>query len=129
MGNQICYECGDSVAWGSGKFVNRVPNLDTIEQRRANGAPYPEGEWLCGECDSKIYDGEEIPNPSLQSFVDELNIGFAKRALLGGGKGLSVLLELRELNITYYWQIIGIAKIRLRKEGYSGKFANVSGVR
>jgi hypothetical protein len=133
MDKQFCYECGKSVAWGSGNFVNRVPNFDTVEQRRANGATYPEGEWLCGECDEKIFgDGEDIsdPNrPTWPSLLDEININYAERALLGGGKGLSVLQELRELNITYYWQIIGIAKIRLRKRGYSGEFVDVSRVR
>ncbi len=42
--SEICFECGESVAWGSGKFVNRIPG---------DGGPdaaYPEGEWMCDEC-------------------------------------------------------------------------------
>ncbi len=46
-----CYECGRSVAPGSGNFVNRVPSLDSGPERASMGVPYPEGEWLCGECD------------------------------------------------------------------------------
>lgn len=54
---EMCYECGRSVAWGSGLFVNRVPSFDTIEDRREMNVPYPEGEWLCGECDEQISGG------------------------------------------------------------------------
>ena len=34
---EICNECGESVAQGSGKFVNRVPDLSTAEERREMG--------------------------------------------------------------------------------------------
>ena len=42
-----CQDCGDSVAWGSGKFVNRIPADD----------------WLCAECASLECDrcGGRIP--------------------------------------------------------------------
>lgn len=49
--SEICNLCGRSVAFGSGWFVNRVPDLDTSSERRANGRPYPEGDWICAECD------------------------------------------------------------------------------
>ena len=32
---QTCNDCGDSVAWGSGKFVNRIPADDG---------------WMCADC-------------------------------------------------------------------------------
>lgn len=35
MTPQTCVDCGDSVAWGSGKFVNRVPATDG---------------WICADC-------------------------------------------------------------------------------
>jgi len=53
---EICYECGRSVAPGSGRFVNRIPNCDTYRQRKKMGVPFPRGEWLCAECDYKIRD-------------------------------------------------------------------------
>jgi hypothetical protein len=49
---ETCYECGRSVKFGSGRFVNRIPSLDTEEERKADGMPYPKGEWLCAECDA-----------------------------------------------------------------------------
>jgi hypothetical protein len=49
---EICNQCGRSVAWGNGWFVNRVPDLDTLEDREAMGRPYPEGDWICADCDS-----------------------------------------------------------------------------
>jgi len=48
----ICNECGRSVAPGSGLFVDRIPDLNTVEERRELGKPYPEGDWLCRECDA-----------------------------------------------------------------------------
>ena len=36
MNSDICQDCGDSVSFGSGKFVNRIPAND----------------WLCAECAS-----------------------------------------------------------------------------
>jgi hypothetical protein len=49
---EICNFCGRSVAWGSGRFVNRIPDLDTPAERLANGRPYPFGDWICAECDA-----------------------------------------------------------------------------
>jgi len=50
---QICRECGRSVAPGSGRFVNRVPDLNSAEERKAIGCPFPQGDYLCAECDAK----------------------------------------------------------------------------
>lgn len=49
--NEICNMCGRSVAFGSGWFVNRVPDLNTQSEREAEGRSYPEGDWICAECD------------------------------------------------------------------------------
>lgn len=50
---EICNECGKSVARGHGLFVDRVPDLDDVEQRIDNGRPFPEGDWVCRECEEK----------------------------------------------------------------------------
>jgi hypothetical protein len=49
--------------------------------------------------------------------VDEIHVDYACRALLGGGKGKSVMEELKKVNRPYYDQIISLARERLRKEG------------
>lgn len=52
----FCSECGESVAPGSGKFVNRVPDATAYFGRAYMGRPYPGGEWVCAECDGKTSD-------------------------------------------------------------------------
>jgi len=49
--SEICNLCGRSVAPGSGWFVNRVPDLNTVAERREMGRPYPGGNWLCAGCE------------------------------------------------------------------------------
>ena len=53
---QICNHCGRSVSFGSGWFVNRVPDLNDIPTRIANNLNYPEGDFVCSECDAKSCD-------------------------------------------------------------------------
>ena len=48
---EICNECGQSVALGDGRFVNRAPDLNTLEERQDMGKPFPQGDWLCADCD------------------------------------------------------------------------------
>lgn len=50
---EICSECGKSVSFGSGRFVNRVTDFNTVEERKEMGRPYSEGDFICGECDEK----------------------------------------------------------------------------
>jgi hypothetical protein len=57
---EICWACGQSVAQGSGRFVNRVPSLNTVAERKETGCKYPEGGWLCAECDEKATKTEGI---------------------------------------------------------------------
>ena len=57
--SQICNECGRSVAFGSGWFVNRVPDINSYKERLNNGKPYPRGDFVCAECDLK-HSEEEI---------------------------------------------------------------------
>ena len=53
---QICNHCGRSVRWGSGWFVNRVPDFNDKETRIANHLAYPDGDYVCYECDCKTCD-------------------------------------------------------------------------
>ena len=46
-----CYECGHSVEWGSGRYVNRVPaDPPQDEDLPSCHVLDPTGEWLCAEC-------------------------------------------------------------------------------
>lgn len=49
----ICNQCGNSVAPGSGRFVNRVPSFDNAETRAETGYPHPEGDFTCANCDAE----------------------------------------------------------------------------
>lgn len=53
MEKEICSECGKSVAIGSGRFVNRVTDFNTVEERKNMGRLYPAGDFICPECDEK----------------------------------------------------------------------------
>ena len=56
---EICNECGRGVHWGSGLFVDRVPDCDDYKTRREiMNKPFPEGDYMCRECDYKIRDEE-----------------------------------------------------------------------
>jgi len=52
--NEICNECGRSVKFGSGLFINRVPDFNSPEVRKEMGKKYPEGDFICPECDEKF---------------------------------------------------------------------------
>jgi hypothetical protein len=51
---EICNECGRSVKWGSGFYVNRVIDFNDYELRKEMLKPYPEGGYICSECDEEI---------------------------------------------------------------------------
>jgi len=53
---EICNHCGRDVSFSSGLFVNRVPDLNDIPTRIENSLNYPEGDFVCHECDSKSSD-------------------------------------------------------------------------
>lgn len=59
---EICNHCGRSVAWGSGWFVNRVGDSNSIATRKANNLNYPKGDFVCIECDSKTADDYVVFN-------------------------------------------------------------------
>ena len=66
---EICKNCGKSVAWGSGKYVNRIPDANDRETRTENGDQFPEGDFLCAECEEEITK-EEIRCKTCGSFAD-----------------------------------------------------------
>ncbi len=48
--SKICNECGRPVVLGSGRFLSRILDLHLVEERRAYGKLYPEGDFLCMDC-------------------------------------------------------------------------------
>jgi hypothetical protein len=56
---EICNHCGRSVAYGSGLFINRIPDFNDIETRKATGLGFSEGDFVCLECDSKSSGDEQ----------------------------------------------------------------------
>lgn len=49
--NESCNHCGRSVKFGSGLFINRIPDLNDIITRMNNNRKYPLGDFVCVECD------------------------------------------------------------------------------
>ena len=49
--DEICCECGKSTKIGSGRFLYRIPITDDFEVNKALGRAYPNGRWLCKQCD------------------------------------------------------------------------------
>lgn len=54
MSTEVCNECGKSVEIGSGLFVNRIPDFNDYDERVEMEKPFPEGDYICIECDEKI---------------------------------------------------------------------------
>jgi len=50
---EICNRCGLSVAFGSGKFINRVPDLNDLNTKIFYKRQFPRGEYICVECDEE----------------------------------------------------------------------------
>jgi len=59
---EICWECGESVALGSGKLVNRIPDFNSLEVRKDLGYPHPEGDYLCADCEAKFEEEDRDVN-------------------------------------------------------------------
>ncbi len=51
MLTEICNECGKSVKVGTGLFVNRVIDLNELEDRVLMEKPFPEGDFICPLCE------------------------------------------------------------------------------
>ena len=50
---EICNHCGRSVKFGYGWFINRIPDFNDLSTRITNNLLYPEGDFICAECDQK----------------------------------------------------------------------------
>jgi hypothetical protein len=47
-----CSHCGNDVSWGSGRFVNRVPDLNDVVTRIVLRRLWPLGCFVCEVCDT-----------------------------------------------------------------------------
>lgn len=64
--SETCNECGQSVRRESGKFVNRVIDLNSYKTRKGMGKPHPEGDYICADCEEDLDEqpGEALHFPS-----------------------------------------------------------------
>ncbi len=54
--SEICNECGKSVKLGIGLFINRVVDLDNYKIKKYNNKPFPQGNYICRECEERLRD-------------------------------------------------------------------------
>jgi hypothetical protein len=54
MEKEICNECGRSLKVGSGLFSNRIYDFNDYKTRIFMNKPFPEGSFICFECDEKL---------------------------------------------------------------------------
>lgn len=73
--NQMCSECGRSVSLGSGLFVNRVHDLNSIATRKRMGRPYPKGDFICPDCDAWTPKSEGEPYEEIESITFNVSHG------------------------------------------------------
>lgn len=62
---------------------------------------------------------------TVQETLDQINIDYACRALLGGGKGKSVMKELQKANPAYYERIMSEARRQMESEDKDGKLSKL----
>lgn len=62
MESEICNECGKRVELGRGLFVNRIPDFNDITTRIEMGKPFPEGEFICSECEETLEEKTNVGN-------------------------------------------------------------------
>lgn len=62
MKKEICNECGRSVKFGTGLFVNRVIDFNKYKDRVEMFKPFPEGEFICAECEETIKEELDVGN-------------------------------------------------------------------
>ena len=43
---EICNHCGTSVVWGTGNFINRIPDYNDIDTKISNGLNFPDGDFV-----------------------------------------------------------------------------------
>jgi hypothetical protein len=47
---EICNECGNSVKFKSGLFINRIADFNDYNTKVKMGKKYPTGEYICIRC-------------------------------------------------------------------------------
>lgn len=52
--SEFCNECGNSVKFGTGLFVNRVFDFNSETDRQEFGKPFPKGDFICTLCEENI---------------------------------------------------------------------------
>ncbi|MDY0082107.1 MAG: hypothetical protein RBR74_02880, partial [Ignavibacteriaceae bacterium] len=50
----ICNECGKSVKFGTGNYVNRIIDLNDYTERVEMFKPFPQGNFICSDCDYEL---------------------------------------------------------------------------
>ncbi len=58
---QICNECGRSVKFGSGLFVNRVSDFNDFKTKIEMNKPFPNGDYICYDCEEQINISNKVP--------------------------------------------------------------------
>ena len=61
--NEICNECGKNVNISTGLFINRVADLNDKKTRIKMGKSFPNGDFICIDCDNKI--SQKVPTDFL----------------------------------------------------------------
>jgi hypothetical protein len=54
INKEICNECGRSVKFGSGLYINRVVDLNEFSDRIEMNKLFPIGEFICCDCDEEL---------------------------------------------------------------------------
>jgi len=83
---------------------------------------------LCPDCAAEYFHADPVAaraevmvklakQKKLEEIEDEINISYACRALLGGGKGMSVMQALLANNPGYFARIMAEAQKRMEKDG------------
>jgi hypothetical protein len=62
MEKEICNECGKSVKFSSGLYVNRVIDFNNYEDRIEMLKPFPEGEFICSKCEEELRQKVDVGN-------------------------------------------------------------------
>lgn len=57
------------MAFGSGRYINRVPECNSPQERKDNGMPFPEGDFICIVCEDKF--DEKLFTVEITSLSDD----------------------------------------------------------
>ncbi len=78
---EICSECGKPVDIGSGRFINRIVDFNSMEERKQTGRPYPNGDFVCARCDKK-WGEQKMFEEDIEKIMEEAEIrGLAEQVI------------------------------------------------